>query len=240
MRFGYFPRLVMAVGVLIGSVCVKNAEAVYANVTIDGDFTDWASVPVAVTAPSNPSIPNDLESMKVANNDNFLFILLTFYSPVNPNNTPGGGTFLALDNDHNVATGFDIFGLGQIGAEVGWQNDFPFAQSNGVFNTGAGITGGGALISPFFTTTTTQEYAIARSATFTTTGLTIFPSNTFSLMAYSVDGSGKVLGPTAYTFSGAPAAVPEPGIIGLLGIGGVVIVGWRRSRRKAANRKRDQ
>ena len=237
MKLGHILKLSLAIGALVGSVYVNNAEAVYMNITIDGDFTDWASVPVAATAPSNPSIPNDLESMKVANNDNFLFILLTFYSPVNPNNTPGGGTFLALDNDNNVATGFDIFGLGQIGAEVGWQNDFPFAQSNGVFNTGGGITGGGALISPYFTTTTTQEYAIARSATFTATGLTIFPSNTLSLAAYSVDNAGKVLGAAEYTFSGAPAAVPEPGIVGLLGVGSVVIVGWRRSRRNAGKLK---
>lgn len=239
MRLGYFLRFLAAVSVLVSSVCIKHAEAVYANITIDGDFSDWASIPVAVTDSSTPSIPNDLESMSLANNDNFLFILLTFYSPVNPNGTPGGGTFLALDNDNNVATGFDIFGLGQIGAEVGWQNDFPFAQSNGVFNTGGGITGGGGAISPYFTVTTTQEYAIARSATFTATGLTIFPSNTFSLMAYSVDGSTKVLGPAAYTFSGGPAAVPEPGIVGLLGIGGAVIIGWRRSRRNAASRRRD-
>jgi len=238
MRLGHFLRLSVAIGVLVGSVCVKNAEAVYANITIDGDFSDWASVPVAATAPSTPSIPNDLESMKIANNDNFLFILLTFYSPVNPNGTPGGGTYLALDNDNNPTTGFDIFGLGLSGAEVGWQNDFPFAQSNGVFNTGEGITGGGGAISPYYTETMTQEYAIARSATFTSTGLTIFPSNTFTLMAYSADGSGKVLGPATYTFSGAPAAVPEPGIFALLGIGSVVIVGWRRSRRTAARRGR--
>jgi hypothetical protein len=237
MRLGRFLRSLAAMGVLTSGVYVRNAQAVYANITIDGDFSDWASVPVAATAPSTPSIPNDLASMRIANNDNFLFILLTFYSPVNPNNTPGGGTFLALDNDNNPATGFNIFGLGISGAEVGWQNDFPFAQSNGVFNTGEGITGGGGAISPYYTETTTQEYAIARSATFTTTGWTIFPSNTFSLMAYSVDDGGKVLGPAPYTFASAPAAVPEPGIVGLLGVGGVVIIGWWRSRRNAANRR---
>jgi hypothetical protein len=236
MRLVHFLRFSLAVGTFAIGLSVRNAGATYVNITPDGDFSDWTSVPVAVTAPSNPSVSNDLESMSIANNNNYLFVLLTFYSPVNPNDTPGGGTYLALDNDNNPATGFNIFGLGLSGAEVGWQNDFPFAQSNNVFNTGGGITGGGGLISPFFTTTTTQEYAIARSATFTDTGLSIFPNNTFTLMAYSVDGPGKVLGPATYTFSSAPVAVvPEPGMVGLLAVGGAVIMAWRRSRRGAAD-----
>jgi hypothetical protein len=209
---------VMSALLFVSGFAAQRAEAVYVDITVDGDFSDWASVPVAATTSSNPSIPNDLESIRLANNDDYLYLLLTFYSPTNVNNTTGGGTYLALDNDNNTATGFDIFGLGLLGAEAGWQNDFPFEQTNGTFNTGS-ISGGNALISPYYSVTMTQEYAISRSAFFVSTGAPLFPTNTFHLMAYSVDDGGKILGPVEYTF----ATVPEPSVVMLFLCGGLII-----------------
>ena len=185
----------------------------YANITIDGNTADWASVPVAYSDATVDAAPIDLATIQLANDNNYLYIRLTYGTAVNPNG--GSGVFLAVDNDNNPATGFDVYGLGLVGAEAGWQNDFPFEQATGVFNTGGGITGGAGAISPYFTTTTEQEYAISRSATFTASSLPVFPGNSFTLLAYTVDGTADVAGPVQYTF----ASVPEPTSLTLVGLG---------------------
>ena len=216
----------MFVALLGVCVLARNASAgTYANITIDGSFSDWSSVPVAYTDASGDGSPTDLATIQIANDANNLYLRLTYYTAVNPQ--AGSGVFLAIDNDNNPATGFDVFGLGLVGAEAGWQNDFPFAQSNGVFNTGGGLTGAAALISPYFTVTTEQEYSISRSATFTATGTPVFPGDTFTLLEYTVDGTADVAGPVQYTF----AAVPEPTSLQLAGIGAMVVLGLARRRK---------
>ena len=216
----------MFVALLGVCVLARNASAgTYANITIDGSFSDWSSVPVAYTDASGDGSPTDLATIQIANDANNLYLRLTYYTAVNPQ--AGSGVFLAIDNDNNPATGFDVFGLGLVGAEAGWQNDFPFAQSNGVFNTGGGLTGAAALISPYFTVTTEQEYSISRSATFTATGTPVFPGDTFTLLEYTVDGTADVAGPVQYTF----AAVPEPTSLQLAGIGAMVFLGLARRRK---------
>ena len=93
-------------------------------------------------------------------------------------------TYIALDIDSNPATGYDIFGLGLIGSEAGWQNDFAFRQSTGVFNSG-GLSGdyfggGHALLSPFADAATNRELAISLDALFAADNSPVFPDDTFS------------------------------------------------------------
>ena len=179
----------------------KPPAGTYANITIDGSFSDWAGIPVVATLAAGTSGTTlDLATLSMANDSSNLYLLITYQTPVNPN--AGPSVFLALDNDNNTNTGFNVFGLGLVGSEAGWQNDFPFAQSNGVFNTGGGITGGNAVIAPFNSVTTTQEYAISRSATFTTNGLPIFPTNTFTLLVYAdPTPNADLFSPVQYTFA---------------------------------------
>ena len=89
------------------------------------------------------------------------------------------------------------------------------------------MTGGAAAISPYFTSTIEQEYAISRSATFTASGLPVFPGNSFTLLVYTVDGTADVAGPVPYTF----AAIPEPTSLALVGLGLLMTVGLVRGRR---------
>lgn len=179
----------------------KTTTGTYATIAIDGSFSDWVGVPILRRLPPGTSGTNlDLSTLAIANDSSNLYLLLTYHQLVNPN--AGPSVFVAVDNDNNTNTGFDVYGLGLIGSEVSWQNDFPFAQSNGVYNTGGGITGGNAVIAPYFTMTTTQEYAISRSATFTANGLPIFPNNTLTLLAYADPTlSSDLLGPLQYTFA---------------------------------------
>lgn len=182
---------------------------------------------MAYTDASGDGSPTDLATIQIANDASNLYLRLTYYTAVNPQ--AGSGVFLAIDNDNNAATGYDVFGLGLIGAEAGWENDFPFAQSNTVFNTGGGLTGGAALIAPYNTVTTQQEYSISRSATFTADGTPVFPTDTFTLLVYTVDGTADVAGPVQYTF----ATVPEPTSLQLAGIGAMMVLGLARRKKRS-------
>ncbi len=178
----------------------RASSAFYTNIVVDGSFDDWAGVPVVATdAEGDGEYGPDLATLQVANDDSNLFLRITYFAEVNPNTSPD--VRLAVDNDHDAATGFDIYGLGLVGSEAGWQNDFPFQQSNGWYNSGA-ITGGGALIAPYNSMTTQQEYAIRLDAVFAVDGEPVFPNSSFALLVYTdPTGVNETMGPVTYTLS---------------------------------------
>ena len=96
------------------------------------EFEDWEGIPVALTDPEdNPSAFNiiDIKDVQIANDNNLLYIRVSYY------NANSAGAFLAFDTDQDTATGFDIFGLGLVGSELGYVNDFVFDQRDpAVFN----------------------------------------------------------------------------------------------------------
>lgn len=175
----------------------------FAHITIDGDFSDWDTIPVIATDAEGDGTP-DIVSVKTANDDTYLYVLVGYNGAVDVNNFNGApSTFLSLDNDANTATGFNIYGLGQIGAEVSWQNDFPFAQSSGNFNLGATFSHGAAGISPYSTQTTWQEYRIRRDATYTIDNSTtaVFPNSLIRLALWSDGDSTEFVGGFNYEFA---------------------------------------
>src|SRR5687768_9539041 len=95
----------------------------YRTITIDNDYSDWVGVPVLNSDGGDNAAGPDIGDTQIANDENNLYIRSTF-----PNND-SQQTYIALDIDSNPATGYDIFGLGLIGSEAGWQNDFAFRQS---------------------------------------------------------------------------------------------------------------
>ena len=204
------------------------ARADYMNITIDGDSSDWGSVSTIATDPADNPGSIDFLTLQVANNENFIFIRYTLAESFNPQS--GSGTFLAIDEDNNVATGFDIYGLGIVGSEAGWQNDFPFEQATGNYNTGGGLSGATYLASPYGADTTSVEISIPRTATHTVGGAPIFPADgeTIRVAVWNQEASGDILG-GAYTFS----AVPEPASVMLMGVGGLMIA-WRSRRHRPA------
>ncbi len=181
---------------------------------LDNDFSDWDDVPVVWTDPSGDGDPIDVATVQIANDDTHLYLRLTYHTAVNPNAWPS--MMLAFDTDNNAATGFDIFGLGVVGSDAGFSNDFPFDQRTG-FNVG-GISAG-AAISPYFTVTTSQEYAIARNITYVNDGATVF-GESFTLMFW-VDGAtvSDTSGAISYVF-----AVPEPTALAGLGLGTLLLL----------------
>jgi hypothetical protein len=198
----------------------------YAHIAIDGDFSDWTNVPTVYTGAVGDGAPVGVRTIQMANDESNLYIRLTYYTTVNPNS--GSGVYLAFDTDNNLATGFDIYGLGLVGSEAGWQNDTPFAQSNGVFSAGVGsITNGTALIAPYNVTTSAQEYALPRAATYTAGGGLVFPGSSLSLLVYTTSGSiNDVSGPIHYTFVTASQGRADFRILSVARVTNDISVTW--------------
>ena len=128
------PIWLASLTIVAAALCSSATYAgTYQTITIDGSFADWSGVPV-VDSDGGDSATVDIGDVQIANDDEHLYIRATY-----PNNL-AQSTYIALDIDSNPATGYDIFGLGLIGSEAGWQNDFAFRQSTGVFNSG-GLSG---------------------------------------------------------------------------------------------------
>ena len=194
---------------MLASMGASVAQAYYTNIVVDGAYTDWAAVPVvAMDSSGDHGSGPDLAMLQVANDETNLYLHVQYHVAVNPNASPS--VMVALDNDGNTGTGFDVFGLGLIGSEAGWQNDFPFAQTNGVFNSGT-VSGGAASIAPYFAVTSEQEYAIRLDALFDSNGSPVFPNASFNLLVYTdPTAANETMGPVAYTLSNR---VEEPAFL---------------------------
>ena len=168
-----------------------NATAgTFKTITIDDAYGDWAGVPVVDSDAGDNSSGPDIGDTQIANDNDFLYIHNTF-----PNSLTLP-TFLSIDVDGNTATGFDVFGLGLIGSEVAWQNDFPFTQASGVFNDGQGMSGdffgsGAALLSPF-ANAPERELAISLNITRNIDNSPVFggPGSTITMLFWTDAGVG--------------------------------------------------
>ncbi len=158
----------------LGLVLASTAHAgTWANLVVQGgeaegtEFNEWAPIPIVSMDPAdnvgddNGRPLNDIKEVSIANNAQFLFIRIGYYTDSTIN------TYINFDTDSNPATGYrsNLFPELNIGTEFGYVNDFPFGQfgpSPNIFNTNVSITGGplgngGALIHPFWNVDGTQK-----------------------------------------------------------------------------------
>lgn len=219
----------LALAAVSATAAVSSQAGTFANITLDGDYADWSGIAAAYTDGAGDGAPGDIDQIFLANNDTHLFIRVTFHTAVNPQSL--GGLYIGVDNDSNAATGFNVYGLGIVGTEAGWQNDFPFEQATGVFNTGASNSGAAAAISPYFTVTTSQEISISRNAIIDTANNQLaFPGSSFNLAMYFNGGTtDDFAGAVGYTF--ATSAIPEPSTFAALAGFGVLGLAAARRRR---------
>jgi hypothetical protein len=228
--------------VLLAVACGSSQAGTYKTITIDSDFSDWVGVPVVDSDGGDNAGGPDIGDTQIANDNDFLYIRNSF---------PNGlslGTFMTIDIDNNLATGFDVFSLGLIGAEVGWQNDFPFTLANGTFNDGQGMTGdffgSGAALLDAFANGNQRELAISRSITRNIDGSAVFTGDPITILFWTDLGVGAdglpsfdpgdsgdnydVSAVIHYTF-----AVPEPAamLLGLTCLAGTLARPVKRRRR---------
>lgn len=214
--FAFTCVTVVAVAAACFVAVGRTFAGTYANIVVQGaeapgtEFNDWAGIPVLDMDPlDNPGGPVDdpfidIKDVQIANNGSFLFIRISYHG------NSSSGTFVALDTDQNTATGFNIFGLGLVGSEVGYVNDFVFSQTNGIFNTNVSFTGGplgngGALIFPFWDQDgTDKEMAIPLDAQVTFPAGPAFPNPSMNILIYSDQGLGDVSTVISYTLASPP------------------------------------
>src|SRR6266404_3472307 len=133
---------------LLWTLCVVCRAGSFKHITIDGSFDDWAGIPPAYVDPPFQDDPayqqdpsrfagaNDLKSVYVANDNNYLYVRFTLYAPGNPF-TSHENIFIDADND--VTTGYSVGG--RVGSEVLIQSGVGYQEKNGTFNDGSNIDG---------------------------------------------------------------------------------------------------
>jgi hypothetical protein len=186
-------------------------------------FDDWNSIPLAVTDPAdNPSILNiiDIKDVKIANDANLIYIYASGYK------MRTNGLYIAFDTDQNVSTGFNIYGLGLVGSELGYVNDFVFDQRTpGVFNdnkpdpggsccTGGPLdlnNGGAALYPGWDVEYEKREWGIPLDALWSVNmpfGPTI-PNPTFNFILWTDQGLSDVTDVITYTLATPPGVLGD-------------------------------
>jgi hypothetical protein len=214
-------RLLLPAGALAALAMFAGAAraGTFASISIDDVYTDWAGVPELIIDPDDTTTGPDIATVQIANDNTYLYIRLQYHS------ADSFPTYLAIDNDSNTATGFNIFGLGIVGSEAGYADDFDFDQRAG-FNIGTlkdpvrptEPESGSASLSPF-AESTNREMAIRLDTTFDpfVGPGDVFPTDTFRLLFYSLDaafGQADITVPVQYTL-----AVPEPTAIAMVLLG---------------------
>ena len=182
-------------------------------------FDDWDSVPLAVADPAdNPSALNiiDIADVKIANDANMLYIYASGHK------LRTNGLYLAFDTDQNIATGFDIYGLGLVGSELGYVNDYVFDQRTpGVFNANVAdacctggpldVNNGGALLYPGWDVEFGErEWGVPLDALWSVNapfGPT-FPNATFNFILWTDQALTDVTDTITYTLALPPAGGP--------------------------------
>ena len=217
-----------------GFLCACGASAfagTYANISIDGDFSDWGSVPLAYTAPAGPSTAIQYENVYLANDANNLYIRFTLYSP-RSDAFANAYDNLFIDTDNNASTGFAV---GGIGSEMLIQWGGGYQEKNGGFNEGVIDNLGWAIAgSP---DSMDFELAISRNATYASDNSLVFGNSTIAVLLEGDDTSYTSVefappsGGLVYTF----ATVPEPATATLMlaGLGLLAMTGRLVQRRKS-------
>lgn len=195
----------------------------YASITLDGSYADWAGVPVLATDAVDGS-PIDLGTIQIANDDSYYYVRLTYNAATVPNGGPS--VYLSFDTDNNLTTGYDIYGLGQVGSDFSFVNDFPFRQTSASFNTFDSSFSSGALIAPYGVSTISQEIGIPRNLSFTTGPFAgqLVLGNSFRLMAWTDANPADATVGVSY----AAALSPEPATLAAIAGGTVTLLRRRR------------
>src|ERR1017187_560966 len=152
----------------------------YKQITIDGDFSDWAGVPVAYTQPADTTLSIAYTNIYVANDENYLYIRFAIATSDNPFQSFQNMFF---DTDADTATGYLV--QGYVGSEMLIQGGGGYDERTGIFNSG-NVNGLGWQAAPA-APAMEFEVSIARNATFASDGSLVFTNQTIAFLLESED-----------------------------------------------------
>src|SRR5213593_3640723 len=161
---------------MLALMCDSGVHAgTYKHITVDGDLSDWAGVPVANTQPPDTTQSIAYTNIYVANDENYLYIRFAISTSDDPFTSRQN---IFIDADNNTATGFGAGGY--VGSEMLIQGGAGYQQKNGGFNEGA-INGLDWAIEPGGVGTD-FEFRIARGATYASDDLPVFTAPAIGLV----------------------------------------------------------
>ncbi|HXP59467.1 MAG TPA: hypothetical protein VN829_03195, partial [Dongiaceae bacterium] len=124
-------RLTLATALVLSWLTLTCVAGTYRRITIDGDFADWAGVPVAYTQPPDTTNSIAYTNVFLANDENYLYIRLAIATSDNPFTSIEN---IFFDTDNTLLTGYPVSGY--IGSELLVQGGAGYDQRAGQFNSG--------------------------------------------------------------------------------------------------------
>lgn len=171
----------------------------YSQIVINGDFSDWADVPLLAIDPAEGG-GVDYASVKVANDDDYIYVYLSLHTAADPWTVTSK---VGLDGDGNHGTGFAVFG-GLIGSELMIEGATAYQQAGGGFNEGT-LAAGTVSQSPFAVSATEFEFRIDRNVVGVTApfdGISLITGDAIEFLLWD-DVSGDQF-QFSYIFASAP------------------------------------
>ena len=182
----------------------------FKRITIDGQFTDWAGVPVAFADEADAPDAFDYKDVYIANDDQFLYVRATLHAPAP---YPDFHHQVLLDADNNAGTGHPWGGLG---SEFFIEDGGGYQQKNGGFNEGVGA-GLEWAVAPAGEVTQ-FEARISRNVQ-DAEGLPVFVQDLITLSLQVLDSSWATQdAAAAIPYEFAPTPPPATGTQTLLGL----------------------
>jgi hypothetical protein len=225
----------LALPVLALTVATSHAGT-YAEITADGNFSDWADVPsISLSFSNDPEGGLNIVNVKMANNDTHLFIYVTFANTVSANGGPdtavegapasGRSLIFGVDRDQSSLTGLNVFGVNRVGLEGSWVNDV------GVDNLNGGNLSANAGIAPYWVPTQGQEYSISLGSLLSDNSALFGGAGSSFNFAFYTSGNKPYENLVVGSYTLALTPVPEPATFAALAGMGVLTLAFFRRRR---------
>src|SRR5437016_7338929 len=164
---------------MVALMCNSGVNAgTYKHITVDGNLSDWAGVPVAYTQPVDTIQSIAYTNIYVANDENYLYIRFAISTSDDPFTARQN---IFIDADNNTATGFGAGGY--VGSEMLVQGGAGYQEKGGGFNEG-GISGLGWMAAPA-APAMEFEMRIASNATYAMGATPVFTGDTIGFVLES-------------------------------------------------------
>ncbi len=203
-------QLTICLGALAISFAFSaNASAIlYTTISIDGDTSDWAGVPIAASDADDNGTAGavDWKDIYIANDANFLYVRVTLWEPAD------AGTSVSnyyVDGDNDDSTGYHVFGDLDFGSSLLMQAGGAFQQAGSAFNEG-GLAGSAVS---FAGSGADYEFRVDRNVVGVAgafIGAPLFTSSTIQLQLQTGSGLGDLATDGITGIEYTLVSVPEP------------------------------